>query len=189
MYKDSNCRIIDGKLLYVVVFSSFFSLGLLAYRLFCNISFLEPSQLITSGCEESSLFSIWKYIHGYEVYGSPYKVPFAASYFNWLFYSFYGSVIKIAQKLFFLNDEWIPTVGRIITSIGCLCGITIVYKGLKTFSSYKDNATKFFYLSLAIYTFTGPLIGFWALTVRPDVWMLVFESLALVMFLNILKAT
>src|SRR5438045_9141407 len=44
----------------------------------------------TSGCEEEALFSLWRFAHGEAVYSDPTLLPYAISYFNWLFYLVYG---------------------------------------------------------------------------------------------------
>ncbi len=79
--------------------SSIFLLGalsgfiLLLLRATQVISFNEAHHIVTSGFEEESLYAMWKYLHGLPIYNDPHQIPFSASYFNWLFYGVYGSII------------------------------------------------------------------------------------------------
>ena len=51
---------------------------------------VAPGVAITSGCEEESLFALWRAGHGQPVYLDTAHPPFAAAYFNWLFYATYS---------------------------------------------------------------------------------------------------
>src|SRR5436190_1377515 len=69
----------------------------------------------TSGCEEEALFSIWKFTQGQAVYSDPAAVPYAISYFNWLFYWSYGAIAKMCLSVFHLPEIWLPAITRCIT--------------------------------------------------------------------------
>lgn len=137
-------------------------------RVFGDTGFSQPLIILTSGYEEESLFAIWKFINGQDVYADPHNIPYAASYFNWLFYYSYGSVIKILQSIFGFSDEWIPQVGRYISLCGALWCAFISWKTIKLFCG--KNALPVFVISVLISYFFGYFVAFWLFTVRPDIW-------------------
>jgi hypothetical protein len=160
------------------------SLALFFLRFFLNTSFTQPLHITTSGYEEESLYALWKYLYRpQEVYSDFHNMPFAASYFNWLFYSAYGEFTKICIAIFGLSDEWIPQIGRIFTLLGCLVGI-IFSKQILQLLCPKIGRTS---LAIAAYIFFSPLVGFWGITVRPDLWAVVFEVMGLYYFLRLEK--
>src|SRR3989338_5105296 len=115
----------DAGILSTAVFGAALSLGLLLWRVALTLSFSRPLQFMTTGAEDGSLFTVWRSIHGQTIYADPHRIPYFASYFNWLFYAFYGVVIKTGMVLFSAGDEWIPTIGRWVTLSGCAAGIFI----------------------------------------------------------------
>ncbi len=147
------------------------------------ISFSEAHHVVTSGFEEESLYAMWKYLHGLPIYSDPHQIPFSASYFNWLFYGLYGSLINFFMNTFGLSEVWIPTVGRTITLVVVSIGFAINYR---LFTSTKINSTplpSLIVLALSAFLWFSPLIGFWAMTVRPDVIALLFDLTAAYFFL------
>src|SRR5215213_1957343 len=87
--------------------------------------FWDPAltPVVTTNCEEEALFAIWKFIQGQPAYSDPAALPFAVSYFNWLFYWFYGGIAKICFSLFHLQSEWLPVITRSVTlgmTFGCV---------------------------------------------------------------------
>lgn len=152
------------------------ALVLVATRLAHVFSFPEPLHVVTSGYEEESLFAMFKMVHGLHVYADPHQLPFAASYFNWFYYGFYGTITSFILHLFSLSDIWIPTIGRAITFCVTSIGFFLSYQ---FFKRQKSNAFAF---SLSALLWFGPLIGYWAMTVRPDLLGLFFDALALQAF-------
>lgn len=135
-----------------------------------------PGVAVTSGFEEESWFALWRFAHGQPVFADATRAPFAGAYFNWLFYGAYGCVATAAVDR--LGDAAIPSAGRILTGLFALAGTVALATGLRRLG---DPATN---LALAAFAFTGPLVGWWSLTVRPDVAALVFEVLGLACFLR-----
>ncbi len=157
-----------------------FCLGLLIMRILTVFSFSMPRHVVTSGFEEESLFAIWKYVHGLAIYQDPHQIPFAASYFNWLFYQIYGAWTAFFIQIFQLQEAWIPTFTRSLTLLIVLLGGGITYRFLSKNASH-DKLTLF---SLSVILWGGPLLGFWAMTTRPDVLALFFDVCAALLFLN-----
>lgn len=157
----------------------FAMLLLMGLRLSHSISFDIPLQFITSGDEQSSLFSIWKYANGFTVFVDPTRSPYSMSFFNVLFYFSYGEWLSFWQAQLGLSDAWLPTITRTFTLLGILTGwalLTITLRSIsQEFDSRCDSLPGPVALLCAAVIFIGPLMGFWAFTVRPDGWAFVFE--------------
>ena len=112
---------------------------LIAVRGYYAISFSEPLQLVTSGAEYESLFVIWKYINGLTVYADHTRIPFAGSFYNWVYYFFYGEVTGAGLNHLSLGDAWLPTVTRLITAAGAVYGAWISARLFREFSAAGDG--------------------------------------------------
>ena len=157
--------------------------SLLALRIYHNISLVEPLLSQTSGAEQESLFAIWKALKGFPVYADPLAIPYAHSGFNWLFYAVYGGIASWVLAAFHLADEWLPTIGRLITLAGVGTGAIVSWLSFRAAiprprPEWFDGLAGAF----ALLVFAGPLTGFWAITVRPDVWATVLEVAAVGLF-------
>lgn len=155
---------------------------LMGLRLFSAISLSEPIHAVTSGWEQESLFAMWKYVSGQPVYTDPYSLPFGIAFFNWLFYESYGTFITTVLHGLGLDDAWIPTVGRSFTIIGLVAGTVIARQCLRTLLTPRSSLFEALCWASAVYIMFGPLIGYWGMTVRSDVWGMVFDILAVLVF-------
>lgn len=180
MKKDSFCSF--KTLCIVSLFSAFIGVLLMVVRIWNAFSFSEPLQLITSGWEEDSLYVMGKYVIGRKVYGDRHAMPYALSVFNWFFYQSYGFFISTFISLFSLSLRWIPTIGRFFTLVGALIGVFVCYASFLSVSRAKDAGMKTLAFSFALTVFLGPLVGFWAFTVRPDIWGFVCEVTGVFLF-------
>jgi hypothetical protein len=143
------------------------------------ISFVLPYTLLTTGCEEESIFSIWKFVAHQSVYTDPHRIPFASSYFNWGYYLIYGWVARACIYRFHLGDIWIPTIGRLVT-IGCTFMTGATFRlALRFLAPGGMFARPLVAWSWTVIAALSPLVGFWSITVRPDVGALLFESAGL----------
>lgn len=149
----------------------FICLGIFLARAIAVLNFHQPMHIVTSGFEEESLFALWKYANDQPVYQDPHQIPFAASYFNWLFYGVYGEVIR----LFNLDAKWLPTIARSIT-------LGFVLLGFGCCLAWFRQKGKVAGLALSTIVVASPLIGFWALTSRPDVPAFCLEIAACTLF-------
>lgn len=156
-------------------------LTLMIVRLFAIFSFIEPRHVVTSGFEEESLYAIWKYCHHLKVYQDPHQIPFAASYFNWLFYEIYGSWTAFWIKHFHLPEVYIPTIARALTLCVTVFAAVFTYRFLR---QKEIGQSTLLALILSVLLWGSPLIGFWAMTVRPDVLGLCFDVMAALFFLK-----
>lgn len=157
-------------------------------RLMLNVSFLEPLQLVTSGYEEDSLYAIWKYIHGKDVYTITTDIPFTFSNFNWLYYDFYGVISGLVMGGVGLADPWLPTVTRMITLIGAIIGAWVSYRimaALRDVKTEHEHTIDIVAIGLILLVFFGPLPGFWTITTRPDIWTTALDAVLILGFLRL----
>jgi hypothetical protein len=151
---------------------------------FCYaFSFVTPHMSPTTGCEEESLFSIWKFSQHQAVYADPYRIPFAVSYFNWGYYYFYGSITSVWLHLLHLDAIWIPTIGRLITIVFALITGGIFFLMVRSFGKATLLAHGPVAWAWCLIATISPLVGFWSITVRPDIGALAFETAGLYVIL------
>ncbi|MFC1681592.1 hypothetical protein ACFL1S_07420 [Pseudomonadota bacterium] len=165
----------------------FLSTALLFARVISNLAFEEPLLIETSGFEVSSLYAMWKWVKGLPIYADTFAIPYAASYFNFMFYLFYGSCINTVLFLMDLGPEWIPTLGRWVTLSFCVAGCWLSWIIFSNLLKKTSGFPKILILGLSVYAFTSPFIGFWAITVRPDVAAYFFEVLGFYVFARFYK--
>jgi hypothetical protein len=140
---------------------------------------MAPGLTVTSGYEEESIFAVWRAVHQQAVFADPGRLPFSAAYFNWLFYASYAVPAKAAVAL--ADDAAIPRAGRLFTAIGALVGAGALFWILRSIQPSQALLAG----GMASYVYFGPLIGWWAHTIRPDVWALALETAGLgVLLLN-----
>jgi hypothetical protein len=157
---------------------------LMAARGYYGISFHMPLQLMTIGAEYESLYVIWKYVNELTVYADHTRIPFAGSFYNWLYYYFYGEATGIILKLFSLNDVWLPTITRLISITGAIYGAWITRKLFCLFLPISSNFLNKIGLALAILIFLGPLMGFFGIATQPDIWGFALDVTAIYLFLR-----
>lgn len=143
-----------------------------------------PFQGYTSGDEQASLYAVWRWVQGLPVHTSRFEPPFNGVFFNWLFYVLYGSLTGAVLKAAALPDAWLPTVARVITMVGAgLAGLAAY--GAMTATGVVDGRRRRIAAVLAVLLACGPLMGYWLVTVRPDVWALALEIVAAGLFLRL----
>lgn len=163
------------------------AITLWAVRTYHTISFSQPSQLMTSGDEVASIFAIWKVRHGLEVYADRFQPPYSLAVYNWLFYSSNALWSGFWLKALVLEEAWIPTLSRIWSLIGCIVGgigAFLVFRNILRRNGLRGDG---FAASLAILLVFGPLFGFWVITVRPDVWSISLEIIAIAVFMALYR--
>ncbi len=142
---------------------------------------LPPGVNVTSGCEEESFFAIWRLVHKQPVYSDPAQPPYAAAYFNWLFYRSYGAVVTPAVES--RGAVALVRYGRLFTLVGALCGASALGVLAWRLIPSSKPAVRAGGLAVAAFTFLGPLAGWWIVTVRPDLWATTLASCGLVLLL------
>jgi hypothetical protein len=61
-------------------------------------------------------------------------------------------------------------------------GAGVAYASFRVIAPSRDGWHQGLAAGFAVYIFFGPLVGFWGITARPDMWSLVFEIAALALF-------
>lgn len=156
----------------LLVFTSILSISVFLMRVFFSLD----NTVLTSGCEEESLYAIWKYVHSFDIYLPNNKFPYTSSYFNINFYLFYGEICELCIHYLSLNDSYIPIITRLTSVIFTLGIFIITYKLFRRRTSQVNSL-----LIASIFVF-NPYIGFWSLTCRPDIAATFFSILALYQF-------
>jgi hypothetical protein len=159
-------------------------LALFLLRAQSAFSFLIPLQLHTTGDEFTNYFNIWKQMHGEAVYSSRFEIPFSAAIYNWLFYASYAEFGRVGLWLFSLDEAWLPTVWRWFTVLGAMAGSGVAYGLFARALPGQSGREKALAAAFAIYLMFGPLLGFWSMTVRADVWAMTLEILGSALFLK-----
>jgi hypothetical protein len=140
---------------------------------------LPPGTVQTSGCEEESFFAVWRKIHGRPVYGDVTEPPYASASFNWLFYATYGTILRPLVKVG--GDSLLPLAGHWLTAIFAVLGAAGC-----TWASVRGQAsaaTRLAGAAIGSLLFLGPLVGWWGVTLRPDVAALLAELAGVLAFL------
>jgi len=158
------------------------SLVLMAIRLGGVISFNEPLHVGTSGWEPESLLAIWSYLHDLPIYVSRWDIPYRWAIYNWLFYAGYGTIVGVFLDLFSLGEAWLPTIARLITLIIMGAGIYCIQASYRVLLEPLQRDEKHLGLAFAVLVAAGPLVGFWAMTTRPDLGAMVLEVLGVILF-------
>lgn len=123
---------------------------------------------VTTGFEDISIYNISRMSHGAPIYTDCFQYPYRASLFNWLFYRVHGT----AAALLAPSEETLPTWLRLVTLSWTLIGFVTMAWLLRG----GDVLTT---LGLAVVAWFGPMIGWWSMTVRPDVPAVVCELIGL----------
>jgi hypothetical protein len=148
------------------------------------ISFVTPYMIVTTGGEEVALFPIWKFVQHQAVYADPHRIPFAYSNYNWGFYFFYGCIARAFLHLLSLDAIWIPTIGRVVSILFTLLTGGVLYLCLRGFVKvgfFRGRQAVLAWIAIATLC---PLVGFWSITVRPDIGTLAFEAAGLYLVLR-----
>lgn len=171
-------------LIIPIVVASTLAVILSVLRIEGVISLQDPLQLITSGSEEESLFAIWKLINGDPIYTDRLAIPYNAVVYNWLFYDAYAFFISIVTGLLSLPDPWLPTIGRLFTLVAIVTGIWTLFSVYRGEFTKEERGAGLFCLAFSFYFMMGPLVGWWVISVRADIWALTFEIIGTVLFLR-----
>ncbi|MBF0289798.1 MAG: hypothetical protein HQM14_18445 [SAR324 cluster bacterium] len=151
-------------------------------RLYYAVSFEVPLQGITTGAEAQSLNAFWRYIQGETIYREIHKIPYAAPVYNWLYFAFYGTIAGHLLDVMSLEDQWLPTVARLITLTGIICGTVLTYHFFIRLFKVNEPELKRLCFAFSLSLFFGPLVGFFGIAAAPDIWALVFDVSATYLF-------
>ncbi|MGJ3259844.1 MAG: glycosyltransferase family 39 protein [Rhodospirillales bacterium] len=160
---------------------------LFALRLTSAMSLTEPVQAATSGYEAESLIAIWNFINDRPVYVSRFDFPYRWAIYNWLYYVSYGFSVDAVLSALGLTDSWIPTIVRCVTLFGVATVFAAAFAAFRLALVPVTWREVWLIAGVAGFVAIGPLLGFWAMTTRPDVWALAFQALTVCCFILFLE--
>ncbi len=163
------------------------SVVLFSLRMDSAISFSEPLHVITSGWEQENLLAIWNFKEGRPLYVSRYDIPYNWVIYNWLYYVVYGTVVAAVSGILSLGDAWLPTISRLLTVAGVVYLGVVSYFTFVTVLAPVERSLKGLAFGFAALVAVGPLVGFWGITVRPDIWAMALEITAILAFWTIFR--
>jgi hypothetical protein len=170
-----------------IVFCVILCIALFFIRASDVISFNYPIHVITSGWEQESLLAIWNFKAGAAVYVSRFEVPFRWAIYNWLYYASYGTAVTAASDLFSLADAWLPTITRLLTLAGVVFAAVVSYLSFRVLLAPWEPPVRSLAFGFAALVAVGPLVGFWGITTRPDVWAMALEILGILAFAGLYR--
>jgi len=128
------------------------------------LSVITLGSLFTStGVEEAPIYSVWKVAHHYRLYESPLSDNFGLGMYNWLFYTLYGSIIRIMR----LDASSLILAGRMITVVFAVLGC-IGFRFVLNRVTPQLTPAWAWMLSVLVWADSGEA-GWWQVSVRPDV--------------------
>lgn len=138
-----------------------------------------PGLAVTSGCEEAGWFTIWKAAQGLPVFADTASPPYAAAYFNWMFYHLTSALLPASP-----SGAAIIQTSRAIALASAVLG-AIVF-GVWAWQLYHRRSLgwQVWAAVMGALAFLGPLIGWWSLTARPDITALLAEAAAILVVIT-----
>lgn len=149
--------------------ATIFALVLAVLRIASATSFGNPPLMLTSGLEEEALFGIWRVKGGEVPYLDVRDIPYAHSYFNWLFYYAFAGAVQVFQWVLGAGDSWIPLAAHLATLTAGVVGAVAFAISLRDADCRTRGGCWHVPLLAGALAFFGPLTGFWVFTARPDV--------------------
>lgn len=158
-------------------------LALFGLRAAGSLSFTVPLQVHATGDEFTNYFNIWKAMTGEVVYNDRFQAPYSATVYNWLFYHAYAAFDRVVMAALGLDGAWLPTVSRWFTLLAIACGLGASYLTFRRAARAEDVTGRALCAAFAVMLMMGPLLGFWSLTVRADLWAMTLEIAGTGLFL------
>jgi len=120
-----------------------------------------------TGPEEEPTYTIWKFLHGLDLYEWTTKDNFVLTYYNWLFYYFYAAAMRLMGG----DGERILIYGRLLSLLLGAAGACVHWSLLRTITRVPVfSSGSLLWASLSVYLWLGhATMGTYALTIRPDV--------------------
>ncbi|MEW6737953.1 MAG: hypothetical protein AB1489_42140 [Acidobacteriota bacterium] len=175
----------NTKLLWrLLLASTVLVLALSAIIFFIRFQFIlhDPGLYPTTGTEAISIYNIWKVQNGHILYEWPNRDNYAFTVYNYLFYYTYAHVLAVLG----IGGKDLVFYGRLLTLAFALIGATAQWQLTRSLNKdYYTTSTDIFLALLALMVWFGTaFVGWWSLTVRPDVPAVALVTLALLAYLR-----
>jgi hypothetical protein len=157
------------------------ALALMAMRVGSVFTFGHFPLVYTSGGEADAALGIWRAAHG-NAYPDPMKVPFTASYYNWLFYTWYAGIWKVTDGLLALGVDAFSTIGRLVTLSAVAFACLLSWRVMRLVVRREEGLPTIGYV-LLYYALLGPLTGWWAVSLHPEIWATTLSIAAVLGFI------
>jgi len=155
---------------------------LLLVRAQSAISFAHPLLVVTSGAEEEGVMGILRAMDG-AAYVDPFLSPFNATYYNWVFFYSYAAIIGGIKGALGLGVEWVPTIGRFLGLASVALCWTMSAMAMLRANPAAGPAARRHNQLLAAWLAIGPLTGWWAISLNPELWATAMSEASVVVML------
>lgn len=166
----------------LLVFLTFLNLSILTIRLH---SLVDHGHLTaTTGTEGPMIYGVWKASHNHPLYESPESVSFSPTLYNFLFYRAYALPLKALG----LEGDRFLAASRLVTLLfGCLGAALglIAVRVLRGPRGGKEHLWAI--LAVMLFWFGATPVGWFELSVRPDLGAVCFAAAGLLCFLYFLR--
>jgi len=126
---------------------------------------------IAEGRESPCIYALWRLLHGHELYEWPTRPPYSISFYNFGFYQAYVSVLRV----FGVDGERLLFVPRFLTLFGAAVGALAFVRVGAGLAPPRDRTGWLTLGALGFVVWCGTqFASWWVLSVRPDVWAVVF---------------
>jgi hypothetical protein len=134
-----------------------------------------------TGFQGPSIYGVWRVQEGYSLYEWPNREHYTLTFYNYLFYYSYAWLLKLAA----VRGEAIVTSGRLLTAMFGAAGAVVTFFIARTISGWQGRWAAWFTAAMAFCTwFAFTPVGWWILSVRPDVLALVFATSGLAVYVT-----
>ncbi len=129
----------------------------------------------TSGGEGLVAFTVWKAVHHDPIYTWPLKYPFSLALYNYLFYSFYGWILRAIG----VGGPGILLWGRLITAAFAMIGAGAQWKLVQSHLHLRGLRSALSMVFAVGLWFSASIVRYWAISVRPDIPAIAMVMIAL----------
>jgi hypothetical protein len=152
----------------------------LAVFFFRAYSIAHYGSLFDNNSEASVIYPIWKEIHRLQVYQWPLAYPYSLTLYNYLFYSSYGWILRLAG----VADTQIMVCGSLIAPVFALLGALAQWKLVQSYLQLRGLRSLLSLLfALGLWLSTS-MIRQWAFAIRADLAAAALVMIALCLVVN-----
>lgn len=144
------------------------------------ISVWRYGALSTAGSAASVIYPIWKEVHHLPVYEWPLVYPFSLTMYNYLFYSTYGSFLKLIGA----SGASILTWGSLFTPVFAIMGAIAQWRLVQGYLNLRGARSALSLCFALGLWFCSSIVRGYAFAIRPDMAAVAFVMIALSMIVR-----